>query len=298
MELFSDSESSDGDKNRVDIVEQYSDDENDTGLQINKEYAQRFQHNKERAELHRLEEQQHNQEGDDDSSSDDETEDEEGDQMTADVDAAILSTLAKIRRKDESIYQAGKRIFDEERKNAAVSKLLPKRISMGNGSGKKVTLANYQRARIQELLKTSEDPAKALAEATMIERRSDERPGYDDEEASTAILSHNQEQEKLRKDVTSAFHNIVDGDEEEEFFTKKADGKHLEEDGDDPESYRKYLLDVLGGKEDEIRDILRSQAEEAAAETMCQLQHLLQFESASISVCMNKEMRKKMKISW
>ncbi|PWN35793.1 Krr1-domain-containing protein [Meira miltonrushii] len=258
MDLFSDSESS-GD--RVDIVEQYSDDENDAGLQINKEYAQRFQHNKERADLHRLEEQHGHEE--DDSSSDDETEDEEGDQMTADVDAAILSTLAKIRRKDESIYQAGKRIFDEERKNAAESKLLPKRVIAGNDSGKKVTLANYQRARIQELLKTSDDPARALADATMIERRSDERPGHDDEEP---VQSHNQEQEQLRKDVTNAFHSIVDGDEEEEFFTKKADGKHLEEGPeDDPENYRKYLLDVLGGKEDEIRDILRSQAEEAAA---------------------------------
>lgn len=266
MELFSDSESSDGEKDRVDIVEQYSDDENDTSLQINKEYAKRFQHNKERAELHRLEE-QHGQEDDDDSSSDDESEDEEGDQMTADVDAAILSTLAKIRRKDESIYQAGKRIFDEERKNAAESKLLPRRLKIDNDSGKKVTLANYQRARIQELLKTSEDPAKALADATMIERRSDEKPGYDDEEP--IIQSHIQEQEQLRKDVTNAFHDIVDGEEEEEFFVKKADGKHLEQDEqgpeDDPENYRKYLLDVLGGKEDEIRDILRSQAEEAAA---------------------------------
>jgi protein KRI1 len=34
--------------------------------------------------------------------------------VTADVDAAILTTLAKIRRKDESIYQAGKRVFDGE----------------------------------------------------------------------------------------------------------------------------------------------------------------------------------------
>lgn len=274
MDLFSDSESSNDGGGRVDIVERHSDDEDKTefGLQINEEYAQRFQHNKERAELHRLEEKNERGRNDDleDSSSDGETEDEEGDQMTADVDAAILSTLAKIRRKDESIYQAGKRIFDEERKTAAESKLLPRRIAIGNGSNQKVTLANYQRARIQELLKTSDDPAKALADATMIERRSDEKPGCDGEDGSSAMQSHNQEQEQLRKDVTKAFHSIVDGNEEDgEFFTKKGDGQHLEEDGngsnEDPESYRKYLLDVLGGKEDEIRDILRSQAEEAAA---------------------------------
>lgn len=84
---------------------------------INEEYAARFQHNKQRAELHQLQEKHGNgqDEEEEDSSSEDETEDEEGEQVTADVDAAILTTLAKIRRKDESIYEAGKRVFDGKR---------------------------------------------------------------------------------------------------------------------------------------------------------------------------------------
>jgi protein KRI1 len=92
---------------------------NEQGFTINKEYAARFTHNKQRAELHQLQEKfgdrgANDSDYDEESSSEDETEDEEGEQVTADVDAAILTTLAKIRRKDESIYEAGKRVFDGE----------------------------------------------------------------------------------------------------------------------------------------------------------------------------------------
>lgn len=91
-------------------------------FQINEEYARRFQHNKERTELHQLQERYGKSadggvaagESDDDSSSSDETEDDDGEQVTADVDAAILRTLAKIRGRDESIYDVSKRVFDGE----------------------------------------------------------------------------------------------------------------------------------------------------------------------------------------
>jgi protein KRI1 len=111
MDLFSGSE---GSSSRSSSVEA---DDVDAGsgadFNINKEYAARFEHNKQRTELQQLEEKHgKNVDSTDESSSEDETEDEEGEQITADVDAAILTTLAKIRRKDESIYEAGKRVFD------------------------------------------------------------------------------------------------------------------------------------------------------------------------------------------
>lgn len=118
MDLFSDSESSSSAESsaRVNTVEP----KDGPDFSINKDFAARFQHNKQRAELHQLQEKYGvegkggEDEDDDESSSEDETEDEEGEQVTADVDAAILTTLAKIRRKDESIYEAGKRVFDGE----------------------------------------------------------------------------------------------------------------------------------------------------------------------------------------
>lgn len=43
-----------------------------------------------------------------------ESEDEDGEELTAAMDAAILRTLARIKRKDPSIYEASKDVFEGE----------------------------------------------------------------------------------------------------------------------------------------------------------------------------------------
>lgn len=48
---------------------------------------------------------------DDEDSESDESEDEDGEELTPAVDAAILRTLARIRRKDPEIYQSGREVF-------------------------------------------------------------------------------------------------------------------------------------------------------------------------------------------
>lgn len=54
------------------------------------------------------------EEGDDDDedSEEGESEDEDGEELTPAVDVAILRTLARIKRKDPSIYQQGKDVFE------------------------------------------------------------------------------------------------------------------------------------------------------------------------------------------
>jgi protein KRI1 len=150
---------------------------------------------------------------------------------------------------------------------ASKSKLLPRTLSRGEGSKKKVTLGEYQRTRIQELMKTSDDPARALADATMIQRR-DDGAFQEEDEDNKRILPHNEEQEQLRREVTNAFHTSA-GDAEDDFFTKKerSTSKDFNDELEDPENYKKFLLGVLGGKDQEeaVREILRSQTEEAAA---------------------------------
>ncbi|PWN28953.1 Krr1-domain-containing protein [Jaminaea rosea] len=241
-------------------------------LNINEGYASRFQHNHERAELHRLQEKygaaaadilagnrvarDDDDDEDEDDSSDNETEDEEGEQVTAEVDAAILRTLAKIRSGDASIYDSEKRVFDEEKALAAASALLPK--ATREKVGKKVTLADYQRERMRDLMKTAEDPAAALAEATTSRTRQDEMD--DEDQEGQQPLSHVQEQEALRKQVTQAFHTIGDDEESEAadgFFTRRD-----EDNEEDPEAYRKYLLANLGSKKAQqaVREALRYEA--------------------------------------
>lgn len=76
-------------------------------LKINSEYARRFEHNKKREELHRLQEKYgagngKDEESESESSSSDE--DEEAVLATEDLDAEISATLAAIKNKDPRIY--------------------------------------------------------------------------------------------------------------------------------------------------------------------------------------------------
>ncbi|KAK0653846.1 KRI1-like family-domain-containing protein [Cercophora samala] len=73
------------------------------GLKINEEYARRFEHNKKREELHRLQE-KYGAGEESESSSDDESEDDEAALITEDLDAEISATLAAIKNKDPRIY--------------------------------------------------------------------------------------------------------------------------------------------------------------------------------------------------
>lgn len=230
-------------------------------FRINEEYAKRFQHNKERTELHRLQERygaaaDEEAYASDATSSSDETEDDDGEQITADVDAAILRTLAKIRHKDDSIYDVNKRIFDEERAQASAMSSLPSRKAATTNS-KRITLADYQRSRLQELMATSDDPAAALADATTAEARR----AFNDDEA--ARLPPAAEAELLRRQVTAAFHSNVDDDGDEAFFTRRQDADKAAQGEDDPESYRRFLLGALGDEDGEkLRELLRAQIED------------------------------------
>jgi protein KRI1 len=75
-------------------------------FKINEEYARRFEHNKKREELHRLQEKyKPGGEGDQESeSSSDESEDDEAVLATEDLDAEISATLQAIKNKDPRIY--------------------------------------------------------------------------------------------------------------------------------------------------------------------------------------------------
>ncbi|CAO1631623.1 unnamed protein product [Parajaminaea phylloscopi] len=248
----------------------------DFAITINEGYASRFQHNHERAELHRLQEKYGpaaagilagkrggNDDGADDSQdedddSEDETEDEEGEQVTAEVDAAILRTLARIRSGDQSIYDSEKNIFDEEQAHATGYSGLPASVRTKNG--KKVTLADYQRSRLKDLMATSSDPALALADATTFTTRDDAfYGGQSSDPSASQPLSHVQEQANLRQQVTQAFHAMGDdeGDEaaDNDFFTKSKSGLAGEDDEDEQTAYKKYLLSSLG--DDEARKSIR-----------------------------------------
>ncbi|KAF2742140.1 Krr1-domain-containing protein [Sporormia fimetaria CBS 119925] len=159
------------------------------GLKINEEYAKRFEHNKKRAERHRLEEKygknlERAEEESETDSEEDVSEDDDGELVTEDLDAAISETLNAIRSKDPRVYNAEVRFFkpieEETEEVVKVEKEKP------------MTLKDYH---TKNLLEGKLD----LAE----------------EEDTPVVRTHQQELDAVRQDALKAIQE-ADADEEEE----------------------------------------------------------------------------------
>ncbi|RYP79178.1 hypothetical protein DL771_000156 [Monosporascus sp. 5C6A] len=189
-----------------------SEDESDGGvkLQINSEFAKRFEHNKKREELHRLEEKYKSNKnngdkskgGDDDYDSDsssDVTEDENGFLATEELDAQLNATLQAIRNKDPRVYD-GKTTFYTPIDETSVSEP-----SKEKKKEKPVFLQDYHREKLL---------------------RGD--VGADDEDDKEPPRTYTQEQEDLKKSIRDEIKaqmqadSAADSDEEE--FMKAKEG--------------------------------------------------------------------------
>lgn len=120
---------SDRPQKRAKLLEDSSDDDDDEAgvkLNINEEYAKRFEYNKKREEKQQLEEKYNNvstskrkRDGDEDDedsdedSEDDESEDDDAQLATEDVDDEIMATLQAIRTKDPKVYDQSVKFFKE-----------------------------------------------------------------------------------------------------------------------------------------------------------------------------------------
>ena len=227
----------------VDLFEDAAEAPDEQQLSINQSYAERYQHNKRRVHLEQLQ-QKYGEEEDnsDESDSEDVTEDEDGEQLTPQVDAAILRTLQRIREKGSDLYDADNRVFDTEQ--AQLRKGAP---SARSSSSKKMTLQDYQRSRVLDAMKNSSDPAKDIADATMRQPE----PAMDTKMPAT----HDAEQEAIRAEFLDAARE--DGEDDDLFHVRKADGE---------DTYRSALMNALGdeGNEDQIRSLLRDHTDDAS----------------------------------
>ncbi|KAF9777857.1 KRI1-like family C-terminal-domain-containing protein [Thelephora terrestris] len=165
-------------------------------LTINEHYAKAYAYRKERQELERLKEKYGSdaEEGgeEEEDSEELESEDEDGEELTPGVDAAILRTLAKIKRRDPEIYDQEKAIFEEEQKKSG--QLVQPKPKNRKDKSKPVTLRQEKLAA--ELAFTSRSPS----------------PDPD----APKPLTHVQEEKKLREETVAAFHTAVSGDASDE----------------------------------------------------------------------------------
>ncbi|XDG00872.1 hypothetical protein ABKA04_000487 [Annulohypoxylon sp. FPYF3050] len=202
-----------------------SDDESDGGvkLQINAEYAKKFEYNKKREELSRLEEKYKSKQtnGDkskpgndeDDDSSSDETEDENGFLATEDLDAEISATLQAIKNKDPRVYDSKTTFYKPIDESAPTEDSLAK-----EKKEKPVFLRDYHREKIL---------------------RGD--TGADFDNAKEPPRTYAQEQDELKqsiKDEIKAQLEADDGaessDSDEEFMKAKEETRTVPESGIHP----------------------------------------------------------------
>uniref|UniRef100_A0A0W0FBD4 Kri1-like C-terminal domain-containing protein n=1 Tax=Moniliophthora roreri TaxID=221103 RepID=A0A0W0FBD4_MONRR len=200
----------------------FSDSDSEAGedfqLTINEHYAKAFEYKKEREELEKLkaeygsDAEEDEEESESDSESD-ESEDEDGEELTPAIDAAILRTLARIKRKDPEIYDSKSGIFQEEQDRVGPAQF---KVKQQKDKSKPVTIRQV-----------------ALEAALDTGSRS----------PSPVPLTHAEEQKRLRDETIAAFHE--DGDDEGDNFLVPRE-KTKDELEREEEEYREFLEREVG----------------------------------------------------
>ncbi|BFZ55734.1 Kinetochore protein Spc24 [Savitreella phatthalungensis] len=240
----------------VALFDDVDDDVVDSDFKINADYAKRFEHNKKREDLHRLQEKYKNdaslragsseardrnddidedEDEDDDSSS--EEEDEQAELDTPDMDVAIFRMLSKLKSKDASLYDSEAKFFDEvpedddeltaDGKSAKHTK-----------KEKPVTIADVHRR-------------------TLLSGKGNVEPEDDSDEEDSAHPMTNVEEERALK---AAFQQAVaendehDASEDEDLLVKKA--RTSDEEMKEADAYKEFLRQQLAeaGETIEIQD--------------------------------------------
>ncbi|KAL5366159.1 KRI1-like family-domain-containing protein [Aspergillus floccosus] len=138
----------------------------DNGFKINEEYARRFEHNKKREELQKLEAKFGKDESGDSEESSSEEEDEDGELATEALDAQIMATLSAIRSKDPRVYDSSVTFFTEADENA------DGRAATSEKKQKPMTLRDYHRQNLLSGAHLAEDD-EADAPKTYVQEQED-----------------------------------------------------------------------------------------------------------------------------
>lgn len=191
---------------------------NDMKLTVNVDYAKRFEHNKKREELEKLESKFGHIDSDDSNITS--SEDELGDLLTPELDAQLLKTVAKIRSKDSSIYNSNSEFFSEEQMKSIKKEWKNKKTIIND---KSLDLKQYHNKMLKE--------------------------GFiDDDEENEPIYNNRSEiikEEEEQQGLLDQFHKAVQDQckDDEELLSKKE--KTQQELDKEHEEYKAFLLENL-----------------------------------------------------
>lgn len=225
---------------RLKLFDDEQNDDDVSKIEINKEYARRFEHNKKREELQRYEELKKKgaiEESDEDSD-DESTDSEEGkDDLlgSSKQDMEFFDVLLKVKNKDPIIKEKDIKLFESESEGSEEEE----EEGSENDEGKK---KNTKKAMyLKDVM------AKHLIE---------EGPEFEDEEEEESSekkkkKSYSEEQEEIRKEFLNAVKEAEGNEEEDDdaFLKEKTKENDDEGDleGDDNDQFVKKLDEYFGG---------------------------------------------------
>ncbi|PVF96620.1 Krr1-domain-containing protein [Serendipita vermifera] len=196
-------------------------------ITVNEHFAKAYQSKKEREELQKLKEKYGSDAELDDESEDseeDESEDEDGEELTPAMDVAMLRTLALIKNKDPSIYDAQRNVFEDQQRTTSS-------IQVKRKAKDKTKALHIKQHVLNSIL--NEDA--------------------DEPQASSAPMTYAQEQEHLKAETIRAFKDAVSSEDEDDLLVareKTRDEIEIEE-----EQYQEFLRREVGPNID-LQDLI------------------------------------------
>ncbi|XP_042509770.1 protein KRI1 homolog [Macadamia integrifolia] len=208
------------------------DDDNNSKIEINEEFAHRFEHNKEREELQRLEElKKKGLAGDSGDSSSESEEDEDGLIVSGKKDLEFLNALIKVKNRDPILKQKDAKLFEHEDDDDEEEE-------EEDGEEKKPKSTKDKPMYLKDVV------AKQLIE---------EGPEFEEHNTESRVKSYSEAQEELRQALLTAAEEASDGDDGDLFMEKKG---NQGEDGGDAEDRSgdeiQKRLDEYFGKDENL----------------------------------------------
>ncbi|KAG8389742.1 hypothetical protein BUALT_Bualt01G0010300 [Buddleja alternifolia] len=231
LELFGD----DGDSPNGDVSK----------IEINREFAKRYEHNKKREELQRYEELKKKGRVDDSDSGSSSEEEDELIKPSKKIDFEFFDALIKIKNQDPILRNKDSKLFNSDSGNENESGSESEKREYENNNKKKIKPMYLKDIVAKQLIEDGP------------EFDDEEMENGGDEEMKNRVKSYSEEQEEFRREFLEAVEEEEENDEDGDFLKVKNGGsKEGEEEEDNEDEIGEKLDDYFGEDEELDKDTM------------------------------------------
>ncbi|CAA0827890.1 KRR1 family protein [Striga hermonthica] len=206
-------------------------------IEINHEFAKRYEHNKKREELQRYEELKKQGRVDSSESDSDDSSEEELMRPSKKTDSKFLDALIKVKKQDPVLRDKDAKLFDSD---------------SDSDDDEGFEIASEENEEKKKKKKDKPMYLKNVVAQHLIEEGADfDSDDEDEDQDQKRLKSYSEEQEELRKEFLKAVEE-EENDDGEDFLTLKKSGAKEEEDEDDGDDEIKGKLDEYFGEDEKL----------------------------------------------